>query len=200
MIPSNTDLGVSQKDGQWNWKCGCGVLGQPTTDRDICRDNFKKHRQACVPSGSTPPQQSTKPQGGESTMATKKTSGKKSAPKGDSKARERAVSEKEAFSVIEKLKSGKSSVMAEARRLGCYHATLRKALRAAVGEAAYTKLMNGKKGATPAAKKPAAKKKVAAKKKPTAPRKRAAKPVAPAATEPAATETAAPATTEGATE
>lgn len=79
------------------------------------------------------------------------TKGKKDAArprtaKKDSKPRERAVSEKEAQSIFEKLKADKSTVMAEARRLGCYHATLRKSIRAAVGEAAYAKVMNGKRG------------------------------------------------------
>lgn len=53
------------------------------------------------------------------------------------------VSDKEVLSVIEKLKSGKSSVMAEARRLGCYHATLRKALRAQLGSKRFDALMDG---------------------------------------------------------
>lgn len=93
-------------------------------------------------------------------MTTVKRGGaKKTASKKDTaKPRERAVSEKEALSVIEKIKADKSTVMAEARRLGCYHATLRKALRAAIGESAYAKLMSGKKAAKKAPVKKAAKK------------------------------------------
>ena len=53
---------------------------------------------------------------------------------------ERAVSKKEALSIIAKLRAGKSSVMTEARRIGCYHATVRKALRAALGSKEYAKL------------------------------------------------------------
>lgn len=60
---------------------------------------------------------------------------------GSRKPRELTVSEQEALSIIAKLKAGKSSgVMAEARRLGCYHATLRKAMRAAVGSKEYAEL------------------------------------------------------------
>jgi hypothetical protein len=50
------------------------------------------------------------------------------------------ISDKVARAVIEKVKAGKSSVMVEARRLGVYHATLRKAMRAAVGAKAHAKV------------------------------------------------------------
>jgi hypothetical protein len=56
------------------------------------------------------------------------------------KGHERTVSKKEALSIIAKLRAGKSSVMAEARRLGCYHATIRKELRATLGSKEYAKL------------------------------------------------------------
>jgi hypothetical protein len=53
----------------------------------------------------------------------------------------RVVSNREALSIIAKLRAGKSSIMAEARRLGVYHATLRKEIRAALGsEKEYAKL------------------------------------------------------------
>lgn len=55
--------------------------------------------------------------------------------------KQRAVSKKEALSIIGKLKSGKSSVQAEARRLGVYHATVRKELRRLLGSKEYARLM-----------------------------------------------------------
>lgn len=57
-----------------------------------------------------------------------------------------AVSEKEALRVVANIKAGKGTVMGEARRLGVYHATLRKALRAAIGEKAFGTLMGGRAG------------------------------------------------------
>jgi hypothetical protein len=55
------------------------------------------------------------------------------------KGHERKVSKSVALAVFAKIKAGKSSIMAEARRLGCYHATLRKEIRAAVGSKEYAK-------------------------------------------------------------
>jgi hypothetical protein len=54
---------------------------------------------------------------------------------------EHAVSKKEALSIIEKIRAGKASVKGEARRLGVYHATLRKEMRAAIGSEQYDKLV-----------------------------------------------------------
>jgi hypothetical protein len=65
---------------------------------------------------------------------------------GNRKDGERAVTKKEALAVIQKLRSGKSSVAVEARRLGCYHATLRKALRAAIGSKQYDSFMDTRPG------------------------------------------------------
>jgi hypothetical protein len=62
------------------------------------------------------------------------------------KGHERKVSKTVALAVIAKLKAGKSSVMAEARRLGVYHATLRKEMRAAVGSKLFERLMRAKTG------------------------------------------------------
>ncbi len=185
-----TDVGMHQNEGgQWNWTCGCGQSGTPTTDRDVAREAFKQHRRTCSTGGSTESQQpvahAAQPRGEKRTMSTTKKVAGKANGKKDSKTRERAVSEKEALSVIEKLKAGKSSVMAEARRLGCYHATLRKALRAAIGEKAYDKLMATKKeqGRKAAPKKAAGKKTAPARKRSA---KKADAPVdVPVASEPA---------------
>jgi formylmethanofuran dehydrogenase subunit E len=59
-----------------------------------------------------------------------------------SKPRERKVSKSVALAVIQKLKAGKATVHGEARRLGVYHATLRKELRAAIGSKQYDKLFS----------------------------------------------------------
>jgi hypothetical protein len=59
---------------------------------------------------------------------------------------ERKVSKSVALAVIVKLKSGKTSVHREALRLGVYHATLRKEMRAAVGSKQYDKLLLRRKG------------------------------------------------------
>lgn len=47
------------------------------------------------------------------------------------------VSAREALSIYNKIKAGQATVAGEARRLGCFHATLRKALRKAVGSKEY---------------------------------------------------------------
>lgn len=57
-----------------------------------------------------------------------------------------AVTEREALSVIAKLKQGKSSVMEQARLLGVYHATLRKAMRAAIGSKHFDAMQFPKRG------------------------------------------------------
>jgi hypothetical protein len=53
----------------------------------------------------------------------------------------RKVSKTVALAVLAKIKAGKSSVQGEARRLGVYHATLRKEMRAAIGSKAYDKMV-----------------------------------------------------------
>jgi hypothetical protein len=69
----------------------------------------------------------------------------------------RVVSKKEALVVLAKLRAGTSSVTVEAQRLGVYHATLRKEIRAAIGAKQYDKLaLNRKRKGRPTATTPAA--------------------------------------------
>ena len=55
----------------------------------------------------------------------------------------RGVREAKAREVARRLKAGTATIMGEARRLGCHHATLRKALRALLGERAFGAVMSG---------------------------------------------------------
>lgn len=51
------------------------------------------------------------------------------------------VSDKDAREIIARLKAGKSSLKDEAQRIGCYHATVRRSLRAVLGSKNYAKLL-----------------------------------------------------------
>lgn len=53
----------------------------------------------------------------------------------------RAVSEKQALRAFERITTGRASVIGEARRFHCYHASLRKAMRKAVGAKKYDSAM-----------------------------------------------------------
>jgi hypothetical protein len=55
--------------------------------------------------------------------------------------RERVVTKSVALAVAAKVRAAKGTIMGEARRLGVYHATLRKAVRDAIGSAEYDKLV-----------------------------------------------------------
>lgn len=185
--------------GGWNWNCGCGAAGSDAS-REVAREQYKEHRRKCglssQPEAKSMSTEKKEPAAPKASPAAKKTA----APKGRKK-REQSVKEADVKAVLARLKEGKTTLIAESKKLGFTHnGPLRAALRALIGEAPYTKLME----AAPAkkeAKKPAAKKPAAAKKKATP---KADQPVVAAA----ATETvdvrndpalAPPAATEGAT-
>lgn len=54
-----------------------------------------------------------------------------------------AIDEQEARVVARKIEKGTGTIMGEARRLGVFHATLRKALRQELGATAFAALMKG---------------------------------------------------------
>jgi hypothetical protein len=164
-------LGISATaDGRWQWQCSCGAAGEDAS-REVAREQYKNHRRKC---GATQPEaksMSTEVKKEETAApkappAAKKTAAA-AAPKGRKK-REQSIKESDVKAVAERLKKGGTTLIAESKKLGFTHnGPLRAALRALVGEAGYTKLIEaasaGKEVKKPAAKKPAAKKKASPK-------------------------------------
>lgn len=57
-----------------------------------------------------------------------------------------SLSKKEVHAIVARLRSGRGSILSEAHRVGCYHATVRKAVRAAIGLREYGRLVAPRRG------------------------------------------------------
>lgn len=136
--------GIVQDGGKFNWACDCGAAGTPSAFRDTARAEYKEHRKKCSIAKTTtgdPPIMSTTAK--ENTIkkqpkAAKTTKGEK---KGG-RPRGKAVSDADAKAVLARLKEGKTTLIAESKKLGFTHnGPLRAALRTLIGADKYAALM-----------------------------------------------------------